>query len=165
MGVLALDITWQDIKKQNQTAAEWLLHYHQRRQSYFQMLNNFSELAATQYTGMPSGSGTGNPTAQKAVDLSKLKEYELWIMTIEDVERILSPKKAIFLEVRRMAEDIKHDGDIGRPNWAGYTQVNYAEKINRLYNYDHVPSDRTMRSWWDSMVDIVVRIAIKRGCL
>jgi hypothetical protein len=43
----------------------------------FQILNNFSELAAIQYTGMPHGSGLSNPTAQKAVDLGKLKEYEL----------------------------------------------------------------------------------------
>jgi hypothetical protein len=160
-----LDLTWQDIKKQNQTASEWLLYYHQKRQSYFLMLNNFSELAATQYTGMPHGSGISNPTAQKAVDLSRLKEYELWIMTIEDVERILSPKKKVFLEVRRQAEMIKHDGDNGRPNWAGYVQVNYAEKISRIYGYDHVPSERTMRSWWNEMADLVVRIAIKRGCL
>jgi len=34
MGIrtLALELTWQDIKMQNQTASEWLLHYHQRRQ-------------------------------------------------------------------------------------------------------------------------------------
>jgi hypothetical protein len=30
--MLATDITWQDIKKQNQTASEWLLYYSQRRQ-------------------------------------------------------------------------------------------------------------------------------------
>lgn len=78
---------------------------------------------------------------------------------------VLSPKKEVFFEVRRMAENIKYDGDIGRPNWAGYTQTNYAEKISNIYNYDHVPSERTMHSWWNSMVDIVVRVAIKRGCL
>jgi hypothetical protein len=32
-------------------------------------------------------------------------------MTIEDAERILSPKKTIFLEVRRQAELIKHVGE------------------------------------------------------
>ena len=165
MGTLTLELTWQDIKFQNQTASEWLLHYHQRRQQYYQMLNNFSELAATQYTGMPHGSGPGNPTMQKAVDLGKLKEYESWIMTIEGVERIISPKKAVFLEVRREAELIKNDGEVGRPNWAGYVQVNYADKINRLYNYNHVPSERTMRSWWNEMTDLAIRIAIKRGCL
>jgi hypothetical protein len=158
-------ITWKDIEKQNEIAAGWLLNYHKRRETYFKMLNDFSELAATQYTGMPHGSSTGNPTSTKAIDLSRLKNDELWIMTIEDTERILSPKKTVFLEVRRQAEDIKHDGDVGRPNWAGYTQVNYAEKLNRLYNYHHIPGDRTMRSWWESMVNIVVRIAIKRGCL
>lgn len=167
MGVLALELTWQDIKKQNQLTSEWLLYYHQRRQSYFQVKNNFAELGATQYTGMPHGSGIGNPTAQKAIDLGRLKNDELWIMTIEDVERILSPKKAVFLEVRRRAEDIKYDGiaTVGRPGWIAYTQTNYAEKIKRKYDYNHVPSERTMMSWWNQIVDLAVRVAIKRGCL
>lgn len=165
MAALVLGLTWQDIKRQNQIASEWLLHYHKRRSEYFERLSQFSPIAATQYTGMPHGSGVGNTTASKAIDLGGLKSDEIWIMTIEDAERILSPKKAIFLEVRRMAEDIKYDGDIGRPNWTGYTQVNYAEKINRMYGYDRVPSERAMNNWWNSMVDIVVRIAIKRGCL
>lgn len=156
---------WKDIERENKLASDWLLYYHQRRQEYFEAKANFSELAATAYTGMPHDSNVGNPTLKKGLQLGKIKEDELWIMTIEDVERILSPKKLIFLEVRRRAEEIKHDGDNGRPDWVGYTQCAYSEKIANHYGYEHVPSERTMRTWWRSMADIVVRVAIRRGCL
>lgn len=162
---MVLAMEWKDIEIENKTASEWLLYYHQRRQAYFQAKANFTELSATAYTGMPHGSGVGNPTLKKSIDLGKLRHDELWIITIEDVERILSPKKRVFLEVRRRAEEIKYDGDNGRPDWVGYTQCAYADKIMRLYGYEHVPSERTMRAWWNSIVDIAVRIAIRRGCL
>jgi hypothetical protein len=167
MEVFALDLTWLDIKKQNQIASEWILYYHQRSQLYTKMQNNISALSATQYTGMPHGSGKSDSTVQKVIELEKLKNDELWLITIEDIEKIVSPQKKVFIEVRRRAEEFKNDGiaTVGRPGWVSYTQATYADKIYRMYGYEQVPSERTMMSWWNQVVDLAVRVAIKRGCL
>lgn len=167
MEVFALNLTWQDIKEQNQVASEWILYYHQRSQLHTQMQKNISALTASQCTGMPHGSGKSDSTVQKVIALDRLKNDELWLMTIEDVEKIVSPQKKVFIEVRRRAEEFKNDGiaTVGRPGWVSYTQATYAEKIYRMYGYEQVPSERTMMSWWNQLVDLAVRVAIKRGCL
>jgi hypothetical protein len=167
MEALALELTWQDIKRQNQIASEWILYYHQRFQVFNQMQNNISALAATQYTGIPQGKGISDPTAQKVIKLDSLKNDELWLTTIKDVEKIVSPQKKVFIEVRRRAEESRNAGiaTVGRPGWVSYTQATYADKIYRMYGYEQVPSERTMMSWWNQIVELTVRVAIKRGCL
>ena len=167
MRVVAVDLTWEDIKRQNQIASEWMLYYHQRYEIYNQIKTDSTSLTASQATGMPHGSGISDPTAQKTIELDRMKNDELWLMTVEDVERIVSPQKRIFIEVRRRAEYNKNDGiaTVGRPGWVSYTQVEYAEKIYRMYGYEQVPSERTMISWWNQIVELAVRVAIKRGCL
>lgn len=153
-----------DINAQNREALNWILNYHELRKEYIALTEEFSELAATAYTGMPHGSGVGNPTMQKTIKLMDLKYQEKWLITIEMMERILSEKRLAFLEFRRRAECLE-GRTVGRPDWVGYVQVKYADWHERRYCRAFVPSKRVMHNWMDNIVEITVRLAIRQGIL
>jgi hypothetical protein len=152
---------------QNKIAAKWLLEYPERRQSYIDQLSEFSVLGAMKYSSQPGGTDPGDPTKNKGVSLATLDEQRLWIMTIEETESTLGEKKLVFMDIRRQAENIKYEGDMerGRPPWMLYVQSHYADWHQRRYGVYYEPSRKTIFNWWYEIINIAVRIAIKRGCL
>ena len=154
-----------DLKSENKIASGWLLNYHERLQAFKSSMASFSELGATIYTGMPNSSSVGNPTENKGITLAQLEETKVWLMTIEDTERCLSEKKRTYLDIRRRSAEIEVQQEIGRPGWVDYVQVRYAEWHRRRYGGEYLPSRRQMFRWWNEIVDIAVRIAIRRGVL
>ena len=154
-----------DFKKQDRTAAGWLLDYDYRKKAYSEAVERFSTLGATVITGLPHGSGVGNPTERKGLTLADLERQRLWIKTVEDAERTLGEKKREFLTLRRIAESLSDTGDVGRPSWVPFVQVRFADWHERKYGKAFVPSDKTFRIWWNDIVDAVVRIAIRRGLM
>jgi hypothetical protein len=154
-----------DIKKQNKEALHWILNYSLLRETYIHSMYGFNEIAATVYTGMPHGSGTGNPTVNKAITLSELEHQKKWLMTIECMESTLSEKRKAFLEFRRRAEQLDNGCEVGRPGCLDYVQVKYAEWHQKRYGYGFPPSKQTMCRWMKDIIDVTVRIAIRQGVL
>jgi hypothetical protein len=154
-----------DFKKQDKLAAEWLLNYHDRKEQHRIKQEIFSVLSATTYSGLPHGTDIGMPTENKGVALAELEEKELWLKTIEDAESTLSEKKQAFIEFRRRAEQLDFVKEVGRPGWVDYVQVRYADWHEKKYGKAYLPSKNTLHSWWNEIVDVTVRIAIRRGCL
>ena len=153
-----------DFKRQDKISADWLLNCQEYRNQYLVEKESYSELSATIYSGMPHGSGIGKPAENKAITLTDLEVKKFWIMTIEDAESTLSDKKNIFLELRRRAEQIDAIREVGRPGWVDYVQVRYADWHEREYGKACLLSKNTLHGWWNEIVDVTVRIAIKRGC-
>ena len=163
-----------DIKAENKKAADWLLNYQSKRAAYIeavQGMQEFDVIGATEYTGMPGGSGVSNPAERMGLTLVdytlQAPELELqrnWILTIEDVERVFGEKKLVFLELRRRAANLEFN-TVGRPAWTGYVQVKYADWFYRKYGKASVPGKQTMLEWWNDMVDLTARVAIRHGCL
>jgi hypothetical protein len=151
---------------QNKIAAKWLLEYPERRQQYIDRMSEFSTLSAVQYSGMPTGTDVGRPCENKGISLVDLDEQRLWVMSIKDTEKTLSPKKMAFLDARRWVEIQSWDQkERGRPGWVDETQVRYAKWSYNKYGSVSYPDKKTLTKWWDDIVNIAVRIAIKRGCL
>jgi hypothetical protein len=152
---------------QNKIAAKWLLECPERKQQYLDKMSEFSVLGAVRYSGMPTGTDVGRPCENMGLSLVKSEESKLWIMTVEDTESTLGDKKLAFLDIRRLAEKLKHEGiqERGRPAWVPYTQERYADWHHRKYGGDYMPASRDLYRWWTDIVNIAVRIAIKRGCL
>ena len=151
-----------DFKKQDRIAAEWLLNYHDRRRAYIDAQESYTALSATVNTGMPHGSGTSNPTEQRALSLAELERQKLWIMTVEDTESVFGEKKRTCLDLRRKAA-LQDTGEVGRPGWGDYVQAKYADWHENRYGKADVPAKITLYRWWDEIVEVAVRIAIKRG--
>jgi len=152
-----------DFQKENRTAAKWLLEYPERRQAYIEK-SNIQYIGAAVNDGMPRGYDTGRPCESKGIRLADLEIERQWIITIENVEKTLGPKKLAFLDIRRQAGKNRSKTK-GRPGWTDYTMVRYADWHNRNYGGDYVPGYQTLKEWWKELIDITVRIAIRRGCL
>ena len=151
-----------DFKRQDRIAAEWLLNYHDRRRAYIDAQESYTALSATVNTGMPHGSGTSNPTEQRALSLTELERQKLWIMTVEDAEKVFGEKKREFLNMRRYADGVESTC-VGRPGWVDCVQARYADWHEQRYGKACAPARMTMYKWWDEIVEVTVRIAIRRG--
>lgn len=154
-----------DINQQNKQASDWLLNIEDKRRSYIQAVSAFTDLAATQYSGMPHGTEISNPTMKKGINLADIEQAKEWIMVIELTEKCLSEKRKVFLEIRRHAERMEGTGDRGRNGWVVYVQARYADWHCRKFGMYFEPSKRVMFNWWHDIRDLTVRIGIKKGCL
>lgn len=152
-----------DISKQNAEALEWILDYDNMRKRYIEQSAAFSEIAATAYTGMPHGSGISRPCENKGITLAELDKLKLKIMSVEKMEQTLSEKRKVFLEFRRRAEQVEKG--VGRPPWADYVQVRYANWHEARHGRHILLHRNTLRSWMDDIVEVTVRIAIKLGAM
>jgi hypothetical protein len=139
-----------------------LLEYDSLQSIYNDRLAAHTELAATNYTGMPHASGVGNPTNSKAMDAIYISELADAIAVVQAVHRILSPKQAIFLQARRDANIAVHD-TVGRPGWVQDTQDGYTKAIYYQYGYYDTPCDQTVIRWWSQILDLTARIAGRMG--
>ena len=144
------------VTRANRQAAEWLLEVEPRRQQY--LAQDFSFIGATACDGMPRAAGPGNPTQRRGLQLADIRNAENWIITIEIVEGMLSPKKRAFLDLRRKAEKVNHCGERGRPGWVCWLAWAMQDR------HGLEMADRTIRAWWYEIVDLAARVAIKRGC-
>lgn len=152
-------INYQSIwNKSNATAADWLLNIADRRRQYVQRQSEFACLSVVTSDGQPSAHNPGRPTERMGMQLVDLEAAKCWIMTIELVESMLSPKKLVFLQLRREAGDMR-GGEPGRPAWIPYVQ----EKLIEKHGIDL--GRRALFDWWTELVELTVRVAIKRNCL
>lgn len=161
-------ISIEDLKKDNRTAAEWLLFYEFRKAAYQEdYIEALNGRKAIENIG-GGKSGVGNPTLTKTVMISDIIYAEKWIKTIDDVHRMLGEKKLIFLKVRREAVNMtsKHK-ERGRPAWVPYVQRRCTEELMNRYglHQESCPSERILTEWWRKIIDLTVRVAMKRGLL
>lgn len=155
-----------DIKKQNREALNWILNFYDLRRAYIDKTAMFSTLGAAVNDGMPRGTDTGNPAANKAISLVDLEKQKTWIMVIELMERTLSEKSRKYLELRRDgAHQIKERKKRGPIGWVDHVQPRYAEWFNLKYGRDFVPSEDQMKLWMNKIIDVTVRLAINKGVL
>jgi hypothetical protein len=154
-----------DIEKENEQAADWLLNFNTYKKQYIEALEAANDSAASIDNGMPSPTSVGRPTEQKAITFVELERRRQWLMTIENTEQILSEKRRVFLSLRRQAESIGFEAVQGRPGWVDFVQVQYAKWHELRYHKYYLPGRKTLFDWWNSIVNITARIAIRRGCL
>lgn len=149
-------------QRENKILTKWLLEYDELQEAYNTRLSSHTELAATNYTGMPHASGTGNPTSSKAMTAVTISELADAIAVVQAVHRTLSAKQMIFLQARRDAHITVHD-TVGRPGWVQDTQTNYTKAIHYRYGYYNTPCEQTIVRWWGQMLDLTARIAGRMG--
>jgi hypothetical protein len=153
-----------DIKKQNKEALKWILNFYDLRRSYIDSSAMFNAIGAVVNDGMPRGTDTSNPCANKAISLAELERQKKWIITIESMEQTLSEKSREYLRLRREAEHQIQDTP-GRPGWYNYVNYKYSDWFYNRYGKSSYQSLQTLIDWMHQMIDITVRIAIKNGCL
>lgn len=154
-----------DFAAQNKLATKWLLEYDERRKQYLDKMSEMSYIGAVKYSSQPSGTDISTPCENKAISLANMDDQRLWLMVIEETEKSLNEKKKAFLDARRWAAQQQDTSTAGRPGWVETTQIRYSDWFYRRFNNVSCPDRNTMTKWWAEIVDITVRLAIKRNCL
>lgn len=155
----------QQLIKDFETAAEWLLFYEDRLKQWQRDCYVIREEINAPEIFVRTGS-TGNIVMQKILSLAELDKTEQWLLTIELVQSMLGPKKKTFLAVRRAARRMNKTIN-GHEVWRGYAQVNYAKAMATAYRTTPDKfwlSDHTITNWWKQLVELTQKIAYKRGC-
>lgn len=154
-----------EIKRDNEISSDWLLYYPFRKKQYYEDLLDIEN--SSPRSEVKVRTGPGNQTMQKAVKKLDLSHTELWLQSVEIVEGIFNEKKLVFLQVRREAAYIVKNIR-GRPAWVVYVQQQYADRMAKRYNTTPERfwvSETTLKDWWREMVEVMARVAIKKGCL
>ncbi len=153
-----------EIKADNKMAEEWLLLYPARLKQFYQDRKDILYSAQVQKVEV-SNSRMSDFVVNKAVRLAKLENVERWLKIIELVEETLSEEKKIFLECRRETAFSPAGKGPGRPAWVVYVQKQYAERMAEKYNTaveKFWVSETTIKNWWNEVVNLTARVAIKK---
>lgn len=156
-----------DIKAENRIVSDWLLYYPERLHKHKEHQEYIPSYRGPSMSGEIQGKGeTSDPTA--SIVAQRLKYDSGWFTLIEEVEQSLPEKQRVFLEVRRKATQ-QRGGKPGRPAWVAYVQCSYplvmAERTGRDVEHYYISSDKTIKLWWERIVDYTARLAAKRGLL
>ena len=157
-----------ELQNDFQTAAEWLLFYEDRLRQWEQDSRYIrEEVAGTNMEWcVASRTGPGNVVLSKVISLAELDKQEKWLLAVQLVHEMLSPKKQVFLAVRRQARR-KNQTVNGHEVWRTYVQANYAKEMAKLYNAPQERfwlTERTITEWWRWMVNLLRLVAYKKGC-
>lgn len=154
-----------ELKGDLETAEGWLLNYRYRLHHYYQDLNCI--MAEGGAREIPGGSGPAKVVEYKIINMEELDKTEKWLIAVEMAQSILSPKKRLFLELRRRAAG-QNKTVKGREVWRGYVQKKYAETMVKKHGgtpEDFWLSDHTITLWWKGIIELMMIIALKKGCL
>jgi hypothetical protein len=151
----------EQIKKENRVAANWLIHYRQRKRDHDEHRQEIliSKKEYDENVGGGRSSIPGRPTESMAC---KLDEHDTsnaarWLLAVENVKIIIGPKKRQLLELRQECRFyISPDG--GRPSWIAPVQMRFGEMTGWC------PAERTIQDMWKDIISIMVRVAIAHGC-
>lgn len=153
-----------EIKREDKMVSEWLLFYSERLADHNKRRNDILFSSPAPSDGMPKGTSTGDPTANKGASMVELEESEKWLYIVEKVRDKIHPKLQIFLRLRQECRYSR-----GRNGWVAYVQWHYAEEVAKMLNKDPretwIESRNTFTRWWDTLVKITAREAAKNGLI
>lgn len=145
--------------------AEWLLYYEDRLEEYRREREDILEQfpVGPVLADKPEGK-VSDPTGRKVVCLDRHRTTAKWLKLVEDVEKALSPRMRVFLELRREYRYYR-----GRNGWMEAVRRRYAERVAAM---EGVPEEEvwvegvnTFSRWWGWIVDYAAREAARRGLL
>lgn len=152
------------IKLEDKIVSDWLLFYSDRLKDHNEKRNDTLFATPSPADGMPKGTSTGDPTANKGTTLAEMEEEEEWLHVVEEVRDKIHPKLQIFLRLRQECRNSK-----GRNGWVAYVQWHYAEEVAKMIGKDPrdtwIESRNTFTRWWENLVKMTARMAAKEGLL
>lgn len=150
-----------ELARDKETVKLWVLNYASRKKEYYEDIKYIRDQLPGP-AGLKRLAGSGSQTEWKVVRTEDLDEAEKWLLAVEAMQSTLSEKKLLFLSLRREAH--RKTNVI---NWANYVRYRYARAMSARYGGTEerfCPSDTTLYTWWDEILDLTRLIAYKRGC-
>lgn len=154
-------------KSENRTVEDWLLYAEDRAKILRQQRNDMLTPAGVSCDGMPGAPYyVSNPTANTAIAAASipLDTAEAWVELVRLVEIGLPTHLQVFLELRRQTRHCR-----GNKGWVAFVQSRFPQEMEKATGKpakDHFVSHRsTFTDWWNVVLDITVRLAIRKGLL
>lgn len=156
----AADIKAQ-IRKENQVAANWLIHYRERKRSHDERRQELTGSIRERDDNVGGGRSSlpGRPVESVACQLAEHDSSDTakWLQVVESVKAIVGPKKRQLLELRQECRFyISPDG--GRPGWIAPVQQRFGEITGWC------PSEQIMKNMWGEIISLTVRAAMACDC-
>jgi hypothetical protein len=146
-----------EIKEQNKIASDWLIYYHERKESHQAVLEEIQKKPETSFKAKSN-------IPQKPTEILALKLAEhsnnntaKWLYVVECVTKILSPKKALLLKLRQECKFYASPGG-GRPGWIAAVQYKMADLTGWC------PNEQYLREMWLDIIHLAIRIAYLQNC-
>ena len=160
----AIDI-YDGIKEDKKVAEYYLLNYAKELKTYQDAKEEFMNYKEQRDENTGGGrAGVGNPTEQiamKSIEFDSNYPNFRWLKAVEIVQRGLGERKNMFIKVRREAEQLHNIGR-GRKGWVVYVQRHYSEEIEKRFIIPEVwISERTIKTWWQEIIDRTVFVVNK----
>lgn len=148
-------------------AEDFILNYENHKKDYERKKRDWLEQSRPPVdTNIGGGKGNlpGHPVedmAIKSADYDAERPRYLWLRAVGIALRTFGERKRIFIACRQEAEH-HNIGGRGRHGWVVYTQRRYAEEIeNRFINANGWMSDKTVRLWWQQILECIVEIHLR----
>ena len=155
------------MREDRKVAEGYILQYEEIQERYERQKAEWMESGRPPVdtnTGGGKSNLPGHPVESAAI---KSAEYDaehpeyLWLRAVGIALRTFGERKRIFIACRQEAE-CHNIGGKGRHGWVVYTQRRYAEEIeNRFINANGWMSDKTIRLWWQRILDCIVEIHLR----
>lgn len=149
------------IKSKRRAANSWLIHYRERARDHAERRREIEsgKKSVDENVGGGRSSMPGNPTQAIVMALAVHDDCNSarWIRAVEDVMRIVGPKKRQLIELRQECRFyIGPDG--GRPGWIAPVQQRFGEITGWC------PAEQTLKTLWADVVNLMILVAAERNC-
>jgi len=154
-------------QQENHTVESWLLFHEDRLANYHRDRQMILEASPRKPEVATTGFRPGKPTEDKGISLAELRERESTLAFIVDFERQLAaahPHLLVLLRLRRAYRDRR-----GRDGWMAPVMQRFPVEVAALTGDDMEKWCRTSRqtfhSYWNTVVELGVREALRWGLL
>lgn len=161
-----------ELEAYDRKVAGWLL-YHEERKKELQGKKEeimASCLSSISYSQEPKSdtNRVHDSVANTVIKLTDIKliKVEKEIQFVEDIIKMLPLEKRVFLRLRQKYNNTRG----GRHRYNAYIkiQIEFAEEMSRITGMSEEEvwkDERTLKAWWREILDIAVRLALKRNLL
>ena len=152
----------EQIRKDNKTASMWLIHYRERKRDHEERRREIAAGTKRDYdenVGGGRASEPGRPTEAMALALERCDTSNAakWLRVVEDVLRIVGPRKRQLIELRQECRFyISPNG--GRSGWIAPVQQRFGEVTG------WIPSEQIIKNYWNDIIATAVRVAVYHKC-
>lgn len=168
--VLSYETLREEFAAQDRKVAGWLLYHDERKAELKKEKEEIRQscISAVNYSNEAKSktnkiSDVVLDTVIKLDSIQKEKEVQL----VEDVMQMLPLEKKVFLELRQKYNQGR-GGSRNRHSAYVKIQVKYAEKMAKITGMSEEEvwkEERTLKAWWREILNIAVRLALKRNLL
>lgn len=158
-----------ELEAHDRKVAGWLLYHEERKKELQEEEKEIREgsISAVSFSheAKPVTNNIHDSVVSAVIKLDSIKKAKE-IQLVEDIIKMLPLEKRVFLRLRQKYNNTR--GSRHKYNAYIKIQIEFAEEMSRItgMSEEEVWKDEsTLKKWWRELLDITVKLALKRGLL